>query len=319
MINLNKRWASCALTLACTALLSGCVSQRTGKLPPDKIAPRIAVTTFENRTGFSGQWELGRGMADLLISELVGTGRFEVLERNQLEYLLNEIAMQRNGSFRQEGRTAKGRLKSAQYLIRGTVNDFSQVSGGSLWARTGSFLTGGSAYTARVGLTLTVIDVESGSIIDSVQATGDARAKSAYAEGNYKDVRFGGDMFFKTPLGKATAQAINRGLRSVITKMPPESWRAMVAGISDGQVIINGGANRGVRVGTLYSVCGEALSVTDPQSGDVIAIIPGRTVALVKVTRVLKTAAYGEIVEGGGVQRGLSLTLPSPAVMKARQ
>ena len=292
------------LVMSFLALSGGCLAPRYKALPPDKIAPRIAVTTFENRSGFRGKWELGRGMADLLISELVMTRRFEVLERDQLNYLLDEIEMQRNGFFRNEGRVPKGRLKNARYLIRGTVNDFCQVSGGSLWYRASKFLAGGSAFTARVSLTLTVIDVESGSIIDAVQCDGDARAKSAYAEGGYDDVRFGGDTFFRTPLGKATSQAISNGLKHIMKKMPPESWKPMVAGVAERQVIVNGGENRGVKVGAMYRACTAGEPVTDPQTGDVISVIPGKAVAVVRISRVSASASYGEVIQGGGVQRG---------------
>ncbi len=62
--------------LSLVSIFSGCLSSSYSELPPDKIPPCIAVTTFENRSGFSGRWELGRGMSDLLVSELVKTKRF---------------------------------------------------------------------------------------------------------------------------------------------------------------------------------------------------------------------------------------------------
>lgn len=298
--------------LAVLTLSSGCISFKYPDIPQDKIAPCIAVTTFDNRSGFSGRWELGRGMADLLVSELVMTKRFDVLERGELNYLLDEIDMQGNGFFRKEGRVPKGRLKNAQYLIRGVVNDFSQVSGGSFWFRAQKFITGGSAYTARVGLTLTVIDVESGSIIDAVQCEGNARARSAYAAGSYDDMRFGGDMFFKTPLGKATAQAIRTGLEGIVEHVPLGQWIPVVAGVMDSQVVINGGVNRGVNAGTLYHVRSADRSVTDPLTGDVISVITGNIIGLLKVNRVGPKASYATIITGKGVERGQKLTPVQP-------
>ncbi len=292
------------LLLVVLMLFNGCVSSRYAKLAPEEMAPCIAVTTFENRSGFNGQWKLGRGMADLLVSELVTTKRFEVLERGQLNRILDEIDRSSNGYFRKEGRANKGRLKNAEYLIRGVVTDFSQVSGGSLWFRTQKFLLGGSAYTARVGLTLTIIDIESGRIIDSVQCDGDARARSAYGRGSYDDVHFGGDMFFKTPLGKATAQAIRQGLNGIVTRMPPKRWEPVVAGVQGSQVIINGGLNRGVEAGGIYEVRSADKPVTDPLTGDVISVISGNTIAVLKIERVTTSASYAVILKGSGVERG---------------
>jgi curli biogenesis system outer membrane secretion channel CsgG len=268
------------------------------------MAPCIAVTTFENRSGFNGQWELGRGMADLLVSELVTTKRFEILERGQLNHILDEIDRSENGYFRKEGRVDRGRLKNAEYLIRGVVTDFSQVSGGSLWFRAERFLLGSSAYTARVGLTLTIIEIESGRIIDSVQCDGDARARSAYGRGSYDNVHFGGDMFFKTPLGKATAQAIRTGLNGIVARMPPKRWEPVVAGVQDALVIVNGGVNRALKIGDIYEVRRADKPVTDPLTGDVISVISGNVIAVLKLERVLESASYAAVIQGGQVQRG---------------
>ncbi|MDP2991403.1 MAG: hypothetical protein Q8O57_12665, partial [Kiritimatiellota bacterium] len=55
----------------------GCISFPSAlpPLPEDAIKPVVAVTTFRNETGFSGQWELGRGVPDLLVAELLQTKR----------------------------------------------------------------------------------------------------------------------------------------------------------------------------------------------------------------------------------------------------
>lgn len=298
------------------AALSGCQSliSPARSLPPDKIPPSIAVTTFENRSGFSGQWELGQGVADLLVSELVLSKNFEVLERAQLGRILDEIDMQRNGYFRSEGKIEKGRLKNAQYLIRGVVTDFSQVSGGSLWLHLQRFLVGGRAYTARVGLTLTIMEVESGRIVDSVQCAGDARAKSAYGSGSYDDVKFGGDMFFKTPLGRATSDALRQGLKGIIAKVPQHSWEPMVAAVINAEVIINGGINRGLKTGQVYQVRDTDSQITDPLTGDVLTMLPGSAVALIRIGKVAQSTSSAIVIKGAGVKRGQRLTLiPNPA------
>jgi len=299
------------LALLLVLAFAGCHSliSPARPLPPDKIPSSIAVTTFENRSGFSGQWELGQGVADLLVSELVLSKNFEVLERAQLGRILDEIDMQRNGYFRSEGKVAKGRLKNAQYLIRGVVTDFSQVSGGSLWLRMQRFLVGGRAYTARVGLTLTIMEVESGRIVDSVQCAGNARAKSAYGAGNYDDVKFGGDMFFKTPLGRATSDALRQGLKGIIAKVPQNSWVPVIAAVVNAEIIINGGSNRGLKTGQVYQVRGTDSQITDPLTGDVLTTLPGSAVALIRIVSVAPSSSSAVVIKGAAVERGQRLTL----------
>ena len=50
--------------------------------PRNGVLPVVAVTNFENRSGFTGQWNLGSGMADLLVAELMDSGQFTVLDAN---------------------------------------------------------------------------------------------------------------------------------------------------------------------------------------------------------------------------------------------
>lgn len=272
---------------------------RVKPLSDEYIRPVIAVSSFDNKSGFSGQWSLGTGMADLLVSELVGAENFIIVERKYLNEVVGELEMQSDKYFRAEGKISQGRLKNARYFIRGVINDFSQVGGGSLGIAFRKLLFGGKGYKARVALTLTIVDIENGEIIDSVQAEGTARAGETYVKGNYKDVSFGGDQFFKTPLGVATSNALRRGIKGLVEKMPRTEWQPMIAAVIDnGRIIINGGDNREIEKDTIFCVRGEGVAVNDPVTGDVIKIVPGSTIGSVKVTEVEDTIAYAEVVDG---------------------
>jgi hypothetical protein len=234
-----------------------------------------------------------------------------VVERRHLDRVVNEIARQKNRLFRREGRVNEGKLKNARYLIRGVINDFSQVGGGSLWVAVKSFLFMGRGHTARVAMTLTIIDIETGEIIDSVQCASKVMAREAYVKGSYKNVHFGGDAFFKTPLGIATARAIRQGLNGIMKKMPHHLWRPMIASVTGGRIILNGGRDRGFRTGSLYLVRGEGEPVTDPATGDVLSVIPGPTIGTIRVTEVQPRIAYAEVVKGSQFRRGHKL-VPAP-------
>jgi curli biogenesis system outer membrane secretion channel CsgG len=294
-------------------ILTGCISfHDVPPLPKGAVPPRIAVSTFENRSSFNGQWKLGPGIADLLVSELVKSKNFVVLERNNLSAVVDEIALQKNRLFRQEGKIREGRLENAQYLIRGVITDFSQVSGGSLWMGFRHLFIGSGGYTARVSLTLTIIDIESGKIVDSVQCSGEARAGEVYSKGAYKDVRFGGNKFFKTPLGNATAKAIRQGLHGIVKKVPKHYWKPMIADITPHQIILNGGKNRKFAIDQFYRVRQKGHAVTDPGTGDVLEILPGPVIGVIHVTEVRGKVAGAEVVSGYGFKRGQLLERIKP-------
>ncbi len=310
-MQLLKRGLGLVVPVVAAVLFTGCAARMVGQvkpLPDEAIPPVIAVSSFENRSGFSGKWKLGSGMADLLVSELVASRNFVVVERKNLTSILRELQLQESDGFRDEGKVDTGRLKNAKYLVRGVINDFSQVGGSSFGIAIRSFLFGGKGCKARVALTLTIVDVESGEIVDSVQCAGIAKARQAYARGEYKGVAFGGDAFFRTPLGIATANAIRRGVHGIVKKVPRKYWSPVVCAIGgDGSVIINGGKLRGLQKGEMFEVREKGKAVTDPVTGDVLSVVPGTKIAVLRVKKVKKNISYCDVVKGGGVERGQHL------------
>jgi len=305
-----RAWRAAA-PAAGALLLAGCALPFFGAYPappPNAVPQVIAVTSFENRSGFAGQWELGSGMADLLVVELIKSQHFVVVERTQLDRVVDEIQRQRQKLFRPEGRVSEGRLKNARYLIRGTINDFSQTGGGTLWVALRSVFTlGRGGYRARVALALTIVDVETGEIVGSLNSTATVAAREAFGSGRYKNVSFGGDVFMKTPLGGATAEAIHDGVRGLLRKVPHVYWEPMVAAVSGRTIILNGGAGRGFQPGQLYDIRGSGRPVTDPVTGDLLSIIPGPLVGTIRVTAVRSDIAYAEAVNGSAFERGQRL------------
>jgi curli biogenesis system outer membrane secretion channel CsgG len=290
--------------VAFLVLLTACTTYRSSRALRRGILPVVAVTSFENRSGFEGQWKLGDGMADLLVSELVQTKCFTVVEREQFGRIVDEISLQKHPYFRKEGRTEQGRLKGAHYQIRGVVGDFSQAGGAALWVAMRQLAFGGRGHVARVSMTITLVEVESGRIIDSVQCTGTARARQIYGATEYKNVSFGGEIFFKTPLGEATQEAVRQGVAGIIRTIPSQPWRPMIAEVRGNQVVLNGGRNRKITEGQLFCVRRPADPVTDPETGDVLDFLPGARVGMIRIIQSDKKLAYAEGIEGQGFARG---------------
>jgi len=302
-----KKSIICFLSLFAVLFISGCAMPFVGgvkPLPKGAVAPRVAVVSFKDRSSFNGNWDLGPGLADLLVSELVASQNFVVLERGNLAAVVDEIVQQKNRLFRKEGKVSEGRLENAKYLIRGVVTDFSQTSGGSFWMSFRKVFIGSGGYTARVGLALTIVDIESGRIVNSVQCSGEAKAGEVYGKGAYEGVRLGGSKFFKTPLGTATAEAMRAGLKGIIKEIPVHYWKPMIADINTYQIILNGGKDRGFKVDQYYRVRRKGIAVTDPGTGDVLDVLPGSVVGVIRVIEVRERVAGAEVVSGHSFARG---------------
>ncbi|MBU1695017.1 MAG: CsgG/HfaB family protein [Verrucomicrobia bacterium] len=284
--------------------LAACRSPDAGPLisrrPPGErlIQPVVAVTDFENLSNFSGQWNLSRDMADLLTALLLDSGRVTVLERRHLGTVVGEIARQGSDLFRREGRVARGRLKNARYLVRGSITDFTETGrasarGGASWLR----LFGGGSR-ARVALVMQISDVETGEIIGSVRAARSVSAGGGGGDARYKNVSFGGEAFFRTPLGRATESALQDAVRRLLKKLPPVAWQPRVAEAGHDIVVINGGENARVRVGDRFVVREEGREITDPVTGNVLETVPGKIIGRLQVAEVLPASAHAILLEG---------------------
>ncbi len=296
--------------LVCALAAAGCQSPRRAAngtpLYPyrhgQEVPPVVAVMDFENRASWAGQWNLSGGMADLLVARLMDTRKVAVLERQHLRDVLEELERQGSGHFRPEGRAQRGRLKNAQFLMRGTINDFTVIEEGSagFWS---SFLRiFGRGNRARVALTVKIYDIENGEVLAAVQSDGTVASSGGGAAISYKQVTFGGDSFFRTPLGKATEWALDRAVRRLIGALPIDFWAPRVAEVTDLRegtlVVVNGGANAGVKVGDEFCVRDLPRIVTDPVTGNVIERPAGEVVGRVRVTEVLPQSAHAKLLQG---------------------
>lgn len=289
------------LCLFLIPLLCGCRTLSPRSLPPlpnNAVRPVIAVTEFGNESGFPGQWHLGRSMADLLVAELIEVDRFVVVDRRNIKDVIGEITRQGQDLFRKEGGVERGRLKNARYLVRGVITDFTQTGSSSAWFKNASAGAGIGGSRAIVMIAITVTDVESGEIVSCVRAGGTAKASSKWAKFDYRNTAFGGEIFYRTPIGRATSEAIGKAVRQLVKDIPVETWQPRVADVIGNVVTVNGGFNVGVRVGDVFNVREESRRITDPHTGDIIGFAQGRNIGSVRVIKVDATSSDAEIVSG---------------------
>lgn len=288
------------MLLVLAVLISGCRSLGAAQSPyRGRFArPVVAVTDFENLASVSGRWNLGEGMADLLVAELLRTDRVIVLERKDLKNILNELALQSRDLFRQEGRVARGRLRNAQYLIQGSVTDFTESSEMGGWVATRWLRLFGRSRRSRVAVVVRVSDVESGQIICSVKVDHSVSAGGVGVGAQYKDIAFGGDAFFRTPLGRATEGAIRKAVHRILRELPRHEWEPRIAEATSDFVVINGGRNVRIRTGQEFAVREKPREITDPVTGQVIESVPGRVRGRVRVTEVRELSSHAAVLEG---------------------
>src|SRR5688572_9899564 len=117
-----KRIPSLALiaALLCTFALTLAASAED---KPGK--PRIAVIEFKNKA--DNQWWYHGGaeaMQDVFVTELVKSGKFRVVEREQLQALMEEKNLTLSGDVDPNTAVQIGKLLGVNYLLTGSVTEY---------------------------------------------------------------------------------------------------------------------------------------------------------------------------------------------------
>ncbi|MFH0839622.1 MAG: CsgG/HfaB family protein, partial [Candidatus Omnitrophota bacterium] len=238
-------------------------------LPPSEGPKKtIAVMEFENKAGISAQINLGEGMAEMLTTALLDSGRFIVVERQAITDVLAEQDFGASGRTTSQGAPQFGRVLPAQIMIRGAVTQFGlRESGGGGALSIKGIDVGLATSQAQVGVDIRIYDTTTGQVLDSVRCEGKVSATGLDFGYSESDWGFGTGVFQNTPLGKATAKAIDKAVIAIITRTKNVPWEGRVIKATSNEAYINAGANSGIEVGDTFSVYRLEEELIDPQTG----------------------------------------------------
>lgn len=271
---------------------------------------RIAVTKFENKvTGVYGNWRLGDGFAEMLITELMRTGQFVVVERQALQDVLGEQELGQSGAVRKETASKVGQILGAQIIVRGVVSEFTlneSGTGGGLGIA--GFRVGGRSSNAHVAVDIRLVDTTTGQVLQSHSAVGKAESSGVSVGVSRGDVDFGADTFKSTPLGQATREAIQDAVRFIIANMESMPFSAKVVKVEGNKVYINAGSLMNIRNGTRFYAYSVGEDIVDPDTGLKLGA-DEKLIGTVEVREVQDKFSTGFLQSGSGLKRGDVLKL----------
>lgn len=286
--------AAVALTLLAAALPAPSFA---GKEPKK----RVAVSTFQNQAG--RQWrDVGNGMSEMLVSELLDSGKFVVLERQALGEVLEEHGLAEHTTTRPD---AESRLTSAQALVRGTIThiEVEEKNSGSVGMRRFGVKLGRSKVTVRVGLGIKLIDVATGQILESELVEGQAAEKKLQAGVSYEGIQIGTEAFDNTPIGEAVQDAIGQATDEIISGMALVPWQGSVVKVSGRQVFVNAGRDSNVEQGMRLVVFEKGQELIDPETNENLGRLD-EEIGLIEIVRTASKFSIGRVVKGEGFARG---------------
>ena len=293
--------------------LFGLVFGWSGQCPAQEGGLRysIAVSKFENRSNWRGQWDLGDAWGAVLTDSLIQSGRFIVLgEKDMRRDAMEEQDFAASGRAAGGGKkVVTGQMTPAQLLIKGDITHFAdETSGGGGGIGIKGFRIGVSGSKSEINVVMYIIDSITGQVLASKKCVGEVK-KSGLSLGLSRG-GFSGDIggFKKTNAGKAVEKAVDEGVAFLISQLEEIPWTGKVVLTKGDKVYINRGTREGVSEGETFTV-GTSEVIRDPDTGEVLDQSMEKA-GTIQVIRVKKKISICKVTEGSGIEKGMSVFLP---------
>ncbi len=216
---------NCLILIASAALIVGCATESHQAVQVQKSVsaqtasnyqgPKhpIMVSNFDNKSGFmrgvftEGPDRLSSQAKTVLIAHLQQTGRFSVLDRDNMKELSGEAKL--------SGK--KQKIKGADFAITGDIAEFGRKETGDrqLFGIVGS----GKKQSAYSKITLNVVDVQTSEVVFSASGSGE------YALDNREVLGFGGTASYDSTLnGKVLDLAMREAADRLVEGLEQKKW-----------------------------------------------------------------------------------------------
>jgi len=230
------------------------------------IKRKVAIGRFTNETQYAkGMFydkdndPMRKQALDILSSKLASSGKFILLEREDLDVLVAEAGSEMNKI-------------GADYIILGSITEFGRKNEGH-----NQVFSTTKTQTVEAGVSVRLVEAATGLIIYSDEAKG-------YAETSTKTTMgLGGTAGFDASLSdKAISAALGQLVENIINKCMDKPWKSYILSMDDGNYIISGGASQGLASGDQFFVYKKGKMVKNPQTGLNIEL-PGTKVGTVTI------------------------------------
>ena len=215
------------------------------------IKRKVAIGRFSNETQYAkGLFydkendPMRKQALDILSSKLAASGKFILLEREDLDILVSEAG---------EGMNKIG----ADYIILGSITEFGRKTEGEQ-----RVFSSTKTQTVEAAVSIRLVEASTGLIIYSDEAKGYAETSSKQTMG------IGGTAGYDATLSdKAISAALSQLVENIINKCMDKPWKSYILSVEDGTYIISGGASQGLVAGDKFNVYKKGKVVKNPQTG----------------------------------------------------
>ncbi len=234
---------------------------------------KVAIARFSDETKRSNSFliddegsKLGKQASDILAARLVESGKFIMLERIDLEKVIQEQGF---------GQLAAMNV-GADYLIIGSVSEFGRGN----QSEVGVF-SRNRIQKADATVNIRMVNTQSGEIVFSQEGKGSAtiEANTVFGVGDTAGYDASLD-------DKAISAAISKVISNLMENLLEKPWQAFLIKDDDGQLYLSAGASQGIKVGDEFKVLLRGKTMVNPQTGLPLEM-PGKQVANIRVNALM--------------------------------
>ena len=254
--------------------------------------PRVAVLEFKDKTDHYSWYRAGMAAQDMMVTELVKSGAYRVIEREQLQAIMQEKHLSLSGDIDPKTAVKFGKMLGVEYLVAGSVTELGVTD-------RGAHVPGGfglpsvnvRSQKAEAAVDARAFSTTTGEIVWADTARDETSDASVYVMGA------GG--------GANDHGKVDKILRPVVQKLASSFGKAdvkssglggasdasgvsgKIANVDGGTIYVNVGSEAGVKEGDEFNVMRVGKQIKDPDTGEVLGAEES------KVGRVRITAVKG--------------------------
>lgn len=198
---------------------------------------RLAVANFEVKAA-KATGEIGSGLREMLVTALVNSNRFSVVERQELSAVMQEQELAASGAAQSgSGGPQRGKIKTADLIITASLTEFEpQASGGRAGIGGGGGvdsgvlggLLGAALNKAHMALDMRIVDTSTSEVLAATRVQGQASDIAGGIMGGFFGswgLGVGLSGYANTPMEKAIRICIIEAVRYVSQTIPANYYK----------------------------------------------------------------------------------------------
>lgn len=305
-----RRMKSVLSVLLLFFLFQGCASSEVKKTTIVKPArptykhlkKRIAVLDLKPGRYYGGISGIEHQVTNMLITALVNSGNFTVVERNELKAIMQEQALGQTGAITAQSAASIGSLLGVQAVIIGNITESGmKASQGAL--NLGNIGIKRKKITAEIAIDVRAINTSTGEIIvaaasrKEMNKTGLSWRVNDFSKISRID-------FDRTLLGKAARAAVDEVAAKISRSMSNIPWQGKVIKVSGNTVYMKPGSDAGIRIGDHFYVYHKGEALIDPDTGLPLGSEETKCAEIQVISFVGNKVAKVNVISGGNIATG---------------